>query len=364
MLFFLRSCNMNYSLLFLTLFLGFLAVGQDTNKRESIKINGFPIAYYAPETRLAFGALGVCTFSMKNDDSLTRRSNVNLGFAFTQNKQLLIYLPYQLYLKQDRMRVFGEIGWYNYTYFFFGIGNNAVEKEAYNVRFPRLRLNGYYRFNRHFFAGLRYGFDAYSHFSFQGNGFLVSSNNLGSNSSINSSLGIGALYDTRDSQFYPKSGTFAEMSVVGESSWLGSSFRLLRTQADWSSYYRIGKRAVLAWNVNYHGVSGEVPFYALPMLGGGKRLRGLFEGQFRDRQTIQAQLEWRQEFFKYWGIHAFAGVGIMGSSPKTAFQQGARPAGGLGLRYQLNKKEHINIRLDLGVSGEGVLPYFTLSEAF
>ncbi len=58
------------------------------------------------------------------------------------------------------------------------------------------------------------------------------------------------------------------------------------------------KRSVVGLNVNMQFNSGDVPFYQLSLLGGSKRLRGQFEGEFRDNLALQSQLEWRQEVFK------------------------------------------------------------------
>ena len=39
-------------------------------------------------------------------------------------------------------------------------------------------------------------------------------------------------------------------------------------------------------------------------------------------------------------------------------------AGGFGLRYKINKKENINLRLDMGYTKEGHGLYIVLAEAF
>jgi hypothetical protein len=39
-------------------------------------------------------------------------------------------------------------------------------------------------------------------------------------------------------------------------------------------------------------------------------------------------------------------------------------AGGLGLRYLLDRDEHLNVRLDVAYSEEGTFVYFTIQEAF
>ena len=50
---------------------------------------------------------------------------------------------------------------------------------------------------------------------------------------------------------------------------------------------------VVAFRARVEQLSGEVPFYALPALGGSTDLRGFIDGRFRDRSLWLAGLEWR-----------------------------------------------------------------------
>ena len=50
---------------------------------------------------------------------------------------------------------------------------------------------------------------------------------------------------------------------------------------------------VLAFRGRIEQLSGDVPFYALPTLGGSRELRGFIDGRFRDRSLWFLGLEWR-----------------------------------------------------------------------
>ncbi|MBW2297603.1 MAG: hypothetical protein JRF32_08350, partial [Deltaproteobacteria bacterium] len=78
--------------------------------------------------------------------------------------------------------------------------------------------------------------------------------------------------------------------------------------------------------------------------------------------TIRA--EYRFPIKGRWGGAVFGAVGDAFPDATTLEEIDPKIAGGGGLRFALNKKEKINVRLDIGVSRYGVFPYIMLQEAF
>jgi len=107
---------------------------------------------------------------------------------------------------------------------------------------------------------------------------------------------------------------------------------------------------------------GNAPFFNMAQLGGTRRLRGYFEGKFRDKHLLLAQAELRQEGFGRFGGVAFAGMGTVFGSAGESLEW--RPNGGIGLRYQLDKKQKLNIRADYGFGVKSQGFYLTFGEAF
>lgn len=336
---------------------------RDTRKP---KLQGFPIAFYSPETRFAAGAVGFLSFRWRNDSLNARASSITIGGAYTQNRQVLFYLPYNLSLKNDQYRLTGEIGYFKYNFSYFGIGNDnpLADEEMYEVTFPRLRLNAYKKIGTYNFVGLRYAFDRYKNLMFQNGGALEDSMILGTMGGINSSIGIGFISDRRDHQFYPRSGTYTEINVDVDHRLTGSHYQCIKMSFNFTYYLSLGDKSVVAANFNSRNAAGEIPFYGLSQIGGTKRLRGQFEGQQRDVNAIQSQIEYRQEFLKNWGFTVFGGTGMAYQTFNQLTSNQLNFGYGAGLRYKLDKKEHVNIRLDVGFGGGRVLPYFTISEAF
>ena len=104
-------------------------VERDTATEKRNSFFGLPIAYFSPETDWAFGVTGIYAFRLKKESITSRPSQLTLGFAYTLNKQVLIYLPYQLFAKNQVYNIYGELGYYLYSYQFFGLGNETKEEE-------------------------------------------------------------------------------------------------------------------------------------------------------------------------------------------------------------------------------------------
>jgi hypothetical protein len=352
----------------------FLCVGlnsfaQDSTKvKPRIKLFGIPAAYYTPETGFAVGALGVISFNWKNDSINARISNITLGFSITVLDQLLFYLPFNLLLKNDQLRVNGEIGYYKYTYFYSGIGNVSGTKEekeeSFRISFPRLRLTFLKRVSPRFFIGFRGAFDSYSDLRLSENSKIAANNLNGIQVGNNLGFGPAILYDSRSSIFYPRKGFLVDVNNTNDLGKVVSDYAFSRLIVDASVFVSPFKKSVVGYNLYYQQNTGNVPFYHLSLLGGNKKLRGQFEGEFREKYAWQTQLEWRQEFMKNWGAAAFLGVGWIAPNWKSLQLKNQHVGYGVGIRYKVNKKDHINIRLDVGFGNGKAYPYITIGEAF
>jgi hypothetical protein len=76
------------------------------------------------------------------------------------------------------------------------------------------------------------------------------------------------------------------------------------------------------------------------------------------------QAEYRVELKKRLGVVAFGGVGGIARRWSDFRSDGLLPGGGVGLRFKLDKKNHINYRIDLGFGREGHTLSIGVGEAF
>ncbi|MFT5581335.1 MAG: hypothetical protein ACI9G9_000582, partial [Psychromonas sp.] len=164
--------------------------------------------------------------------------------------------------------------------------------------------------------------------------------------------------------FHPRKSWLVDVSSTFDLGKTLSDYTFTRLNVDVANYSSIGKRSLLASNFYYQQNTGNVSFYQLSLLVGCKRLRGIVEGEIRSNYTWQTQVEYTQEFIKNWGFTIFAATGLVAPRWDSAQFKNLKAGYGVGIRYKLNKKDHVNIRLDLGYSNNQLLPYFTISEAF
>ncbi len=364
--------------MFLTLaLLGLPALAPaDTVRPRRVALIPVPLVYYTPETRLAYGVAATATVHFRRDDDFAgaRPSQLTLALAYTQNQQLLLYLPFQVFYDHNRYYAYGEAGYYRYNYYFYGLGQREVPRELYGVNFPRVRVNAFRRVGQgvgpgKLYAGLRYQYEDYRVSSVEAGGLLAGGTVPGGLGSRLTGGGLGVFYDSRDNVFFPKKGVVADLSAfirnraVGAGP-AGETTRFDRYVADVSGYRALGRRAVLAGNVYGSFIVGTAPFNALSLLGGSRRLRGYYEGRYRDQNAALAQAELRFDVYKRLGAVVFGGVGTLGDAQTLLRLSDPKGAYGAGLRFVANRRDHLNVRLDYGLGQQSSGFYLTVGEAF
>jgi len=326
-----------------------------------------PLAFYTPETRFGGGAASIFAFRIRGNSDETKPSQAQIGFAYTQEKQILSYLPFQLYFKEQKWFSYGELGYYRYVYQFYGVGNdtNEDDKEAYDANYPRVRLNVLKKVSPKIYVGARYWFDDYQIENREANGLLDKGDFTGQKGGIISGLGLVANRDSRDQVFYPTKGNFTDVVLYTNQKNLGSDFNFTRFSVDAAQYIKLSENGILATNAFIDFVFGEPPFQQLAFIGGSKKLRGFFEGRYRDKKMWILQAEYRQWIWKFIGGTIFAGAGSVAPEIGDFTSQKIHYSYGAGLRIRVSKKDKINLRLDAGFDEEfNFLPYITVNEAF
>jgi Omp85 superfamily domain len=332
---------------------------------KKLKLIGLPIVYYTPETRWVVGATSIVTFKEKEKETVNRPSNIQFGFAYSQLKQVLIYLPYQLWLKKNTINVQGELGYYIYNYYFYGTGNNFQKNysELYDITFPRIRIAVLKEITKNKFLGFRFGYDDFTISNLVQNGALASDTINGSRGGDVAPFGAMFKIETRDNIFNASEGIFLEAYYEMAQKKILGGYSYNKFSIDVSCYKKINKISSLAINGFAQHSSGDVPFFQLPGLGGNKKMRGYYEFFYRDKNAWVLQAEWRQNIYKIIGCTIFGSIGEVQPKWEYAFKD-IRSAYGAGLRVMLDKKQKINLRLDAGVGEKKVNYYFTILEAF
>jgi hypothetical protein len=181
-------------------------------------------------------------------------------------------------------------------------------------------------------------------------------------------VGARLTRDTRPNHFYPLSGTFFTFTSDFFSQALGSkySFQSYRTQFD--KFWSLSKNQVIAYDTNFCGTAGQPPFYGNCIYGTNNELRGYTAGRYFTRYMLATQLEYRLALPKRFGLVIFGGLGgvIPGGSQLLQIVQSSHflPDGGGGLRFQLSRKYHVNLRADIAQGRDGHTFGMGVGEAF
>ncbi|MDP5122242.1 MAG: BamA/TamA family outer membrane protein, partial [Spirosomaceae bacterium] len=339
-------------------------VADTTHFLRDKSLIALPVVFSFPETGFGGGVIAVSTFSFGKDSVGAKPSQASFGVTYTQNKQILVFFPFNVFFGNNKWYLNGDVGWYRYNYFYYGIGENRIPQEIFDVTFPRIKLLGARQVGRNNYVGVRYQYESYDVTKTVESGELASGKIAGSDFSRTSSLGVSVLRDTRDDVFYPRKGVFGEAYILPTSKIFGADREFTRIYADIAHYKSLSDKFVLATNyVTSFIIGDEVPFSQLSFIGGAKQMRGLYEGYFRDKNAAIVQAEARYEVWRFIGLVGFGAVGWMGDENQLLRLGKPKFTYGGGLR--IATKKHLNLRIDYGFSPyeKGNL-YATLGEAF
>jgi len=289
---------------------------------------------------------------------------MGLGF-YTSNDSWGAGLVQLLHLDDDRYRALIAGAYFNVNFDFFGIGSDAGD-QGESVPLNQAGYGGMVDFRVHlgrgWYAGPRY---RYAH--------TTASADL-SNSSVTipaadvklqtALLGPHVERDTRSDQFYPRSGSWFDLVMAFAGEPIGGRRTYQSYQAAFSTYSSLSPRQVLATKINSCFADGDVPFYDLCLLGQFQDIRGYPTGQYRDRAMLTAQAEYRLELRWRIGVVAFGGAGEVAESLGKFTGSSVLPSGGAGLRYQLTKENHVNLRADFAWGKNSSAFYMSIAEAF
>ncbi|MGL4518579.1 MAG: BamA/TamA family outer membrane protein [Phocaeicola sp.] len=343
---------------------------------------------YTPDFGFVIGGSLLSTFKTDPSDSTLLRSVMPLAFALTFGEKLgfNLMLNPQFYFKGDRFRLTGRIAVKNASDNYYGVGfekNSTTERgtETTGYYLSQFQVNPVASFRikeTPLFVGpmVDWVYDKMGSVSpgvAADKEYQAQRGDSTGLSTMSTTVGLVASYDTRDVPANPYNGLFLELKAGYAPTFLGSDFGFGQLSLDYRQFRKMGERRTLAWTVNTKNTFGEVPIGRMPMVGSPFDLRGYYLGQYRDKSTSIALVEYRHMFNndgetkweRLWrrvGFATWAGVGMMG--PNLTKVDAVLPNFGAGLRIEVQPR--MNFRLDIGYSTreKQTLMYFNMTEAF
>lgn len=340
-------------------------------KLRRVGVLPVPALGSSPETKFYGGAVAQFVFNIWRD-STTYPSNAKAEFNYSVNKQLLAELNWNFFTRQNRWYLAGH---FSYTIFpeqFWGVGYDLPERnmELYSAQRINADLTVYKRLTPRYpvFAGLRLHANSMFEVDAPAGGLLAAGTITGSRGGTTWGPGVAFLYEGRRNQLNPMGGAYASISATTYNKALGGNYTWTALNADLRKYIRIpvGKRPqVVAIQLKAHiNLGGTAPFHLLALLGSENDMRGYYQGRYRGAQMINWQFEYRIPLI--WRL----GLALWGGTAAIANDLSKLPAGqlkgtaGLGIRFLIDRKNDINLRLDYGIGNDSQGFYVGFGEAF
>jgi hypothetical protein len=343
---------------------------RQTNKPQQRKRGQFVIAPI-PTTSPAVGAGLVVVagyiFKLKAEDAVSPPSVIGIVGAFTSNGSRGGGLGGRLYFDQNRYQTTFAFGKGRVNYDFFGVGR-LPNRPAISVP---IRQEGQFFFGeflrnvgKQIFIGPRY-----QHRNLKANidgaqvagGFVVPEIDF---HSTTVALGFHLQRDLRDTSFFPTKGSLLDLTGDFFDQSLGSRRQYQTYKLSFNQYRSLGEKSVVAYRGMACSANQSVPFYDLCLFGTNNDLRGYTGGEFQNRRMFAAQAELRRALKGRFGFVAFGGVGGVARRWNEFRSDQLLPAAGAGLRFTIEKKNHVNYRIDWAVGRAGHTLTIGVGEAF
>jgi len=378
---------------------------QENLKKRKSQITPLPAISYTPETGATIGIIGDYYFDLAKGDTTVSRSRVRLLATVTTKRQAVLEPSWELYTPNDNYRTYGKIRYRifndrNYGYdntsnlkvkHFIKQKDDSYKDEIFNYQqfdVKRIWFEGTFlkKIKSNLYLGPSIDIDHVFDVKNDSSTVLLNNQYLESTKVAGTRFGIGInlTFDTRNSRFYPTEGFFGQFNSTY---YFNEAANYNFNRLDIRYYLNVVKNHTFAARIFSQNIFGanvsQIPIYGLARFGGRELVRGYFFGTYQHENAITFQTEYRWPFtfledsflplLGRLGVVAFFSGGQVYGNNEAFTLNNFRLACGGGIRFNINKKETTNVRIDYGFGlhpeasygnkGQRAL-YFYLSEAF
>lgn len=327
-------------------------------KRFDFSIIGGP--HFSSDTKLGLGIVASGLYRIDHENLSLPPSNISFYGDVTTTGFYLLGIRGITIFKEDKYRLGINFYFFSFPSKYWGIGYaNGNRKEDYTT-YKRLekqiRIDFAKRILPNTYLGATGLFRHVNGKDFKDPLFLN-----GEKSNIaTQGFGLFFTYDTRDFLSNPYRGIYTRFEQLFFPDFWGNKFK--RTDILFRQYQKIWKGAILASDLQGIFNYGNTPWSMVALLGGSYQMRGYYEGQYRDNNLIQTQIEIRQHIYNRHGIALWGGVGNVFPDFDHFNWKHTLPSYGIGYRWEFKKR--VNVRLDYGIGKGQSAFYFNIDEAF
>lgn len=317
---------------------------------------------YSASTSLGLGGTASGLYSWDRLDTLLPKSNVSLFANASLSGMLAIGLKGNNFLPHDRYRFNYQLLLYTFPSYFWGVGydqgRNDENKSKYDCINLLFKPDFLFRINSRIYAGPTMSLKWVNSYGHENAALLGGQ----SQSVLSWGVGFNLTCDTRDFVLNAYRGNYFRVEQLFYPSFMGNDYAFSSTDLTYSAYRQVWKGGVLAMELHTLFNYGEVPWTLLAQVGGQGRMRGYYEGRYRDRNIMEGQVELRQHIKGRNGIVLWVGCANVFKNFDHIWMEQLLPNYGVGYRWEFKKR--VNIRLDWGFTKDSPNMTFNINEAF
>ena len=344
----------------------FLDYFNDANKNKKHKKFDFSIIggpHYSTDTKLGLGLVAAGLYRTNPNDTILPPSNVSLFSDVSTVGFYMLGIRGTHIFPQDKYRADHTVYFYSFPCDYWGMGYDMGNDDSNKSEMKRwqARIKGSFLFHlgSNFYIGPMVSYD-----------YVIGKNverpellNGMDRHTWNLGAGFSAVYDSRDVLTYPHQGLYINLTQCFRPRFMGNDYAFSTTELQVDAYQEVWKGAILAEDFRTMLNFGNPSWGMMALLGNSNSMRGYYEGRYRDKHKIEAQVELRQHIWKRNSLTAWVGAGTVFSKFSNIRSRHILPNYGLGYRWEF--KKNVNVRLDYGFGKAGQSGFlFSINEAF
>ena len=332
------------------------------DKKIDFGIIGGP--HYASDTGLGLGLVASALYSTDRSDSTLEKSNASLYSDMTTKGFLMIGIRGNNIFPKKRYRLDYRIYVYTFPSYLWGFSYPQSDNDENKSKYSRTKFEVMARFlipiTRYSYLRPIARYQYVHAYKLKDKAPQL----LEGLPKTVSDFGVGVSYtfDSRDFMLNASRGWFMQLDLTTNPTFLGNNNTYWSAELQLATYRKAWRGAIIAGELHTRQSTGQVPWPMLADVGSSNRMRGYYEGRYRDKNVIDAQVELRQHIWHRNGIVLWLGAAEV--FPRYSDMRFSRilPNAGVGYRWQF--KKGVNVRLDYGFSRNGTGFIFNINEAF
>ncbi|MEF9923556.1 MAG: BamA/TamA family outer membrane protein [Muribaculaceae bacterium] len=329
------------------------------NKKFDFNVIGGP--HYSTDTEFGLGLVGAGLYRLDRNDSILPPSNVSLYGDISTVGFYLLGIRGTNIFPQDRYRLNYSVYFYSFPSYYWGIGyeNGNNNDNVTKMKRFQSKIKGEFLFKvaKNLYVGPVLTWD------YVRGDTIAKPELLNGMDLITRNYGFGATisYDSRDCLTNASKGCYIYINQMFRPKFLWNTYAYSTTDIHASYYRRVWKGGILAGELRGLFNFGNPSWAMMAKLGNSNSMRGYYEGRYRDKHMLEAQIELRQHVWRRNSVTVWVGAGSVFHNSDSFGH--VLPNYGLGYRWEF--KKNVNVRLDVGFGKPGQWGFiFQINEAF